>query len=570
MSDSEDISDFESNDTNSYSMSGISEDDDMFKEVEITAQLQNDIDHIQHFFGQGTIDIKGPIIDTVDLTLYVTDIPLSHQTAKAWNVNLDEPIVISLKGISATGYLHSYAPKVEVYQSQQMGIQSQLTFIVGQFCKKQFDKHANEYTSSQTPCNVNAPESQLESELLEMGFSANQSYVASRECDNIQQAIQYLIDNPNPRKSRRLRKSKPGPKKKAHVQSGSDDFIPNYDNGLLCEIIRYVTYRIPTLNKYCVICDKTHLFAQSLLKPAVCRRELCAFTYQQFNIVSDADLATHAEVVDLLVSMAKAAANSNRRHQILNPFPTVFDPESSQQQIVLDPDQPDYDMASDMLNKLPVPINDSVHRNPLSFSLLQWIVNSNRTHLVKLPNEFHIKAMDTPFQYIMLSAPPEKEERFQQLKQTYGSKFAFHGSRVENWYSIVRNGLKNASGTKLQLNGAAHGQGIYLANHASTSFGYSLGMCNYNNQYSSASDNNNTDEYGIQDGKWICMALCEVAMSDTIKKSGAIWVVPDENCVVTRFFFVYKDGRYSTRASGAVTTNTTFMSQVKAAMKCLE
>eukprot|EP00995_Heteronema_vittatum_P007562 NODE_2709_length_753_cov_153.455966_g1900_i0.p3 GENE.NODE_2709_length_753_cov_153.455966_g1900_i0~~NODE_2709_length_753_cov_153.455966_g1900_i0.p3 ORF type:complete len:72 (+),score=22.97 NODE_2709_length_753_cov_153.455966_g1900_i0:80-295(+) len=37
----------------------------------------------------------------------------------------------------------------------------------------------------------------------------------------------------------------------------------------------------------------------------------------------------------------------------------------------------------------------------------------------------------------------------------------------------------------------------------------------------------------------ICMALCEVIKSPQIRKSGPIWVSPDENYVVTRYFFVY-------------------------------
>ncbi len=66
------------------------------------------------------------------------------------------------------------------------------------------------------------------------------------------------------------------------------------------------------------------------------------------------------------------------------------------------------------------------------------IISSNRSHIVKLPKNKHIVSMGTPHQYVLLSAPPEKEDKFQQLKSTYGSVFAFHGSRVENWHSILR------------------------------------------------------------------------------------------------------------------------------------
>ena len=89
----------------------------------------------------------------------------------------------------------------------------------------------------------------------------------------------------------------------------------------MSSLVQYVKYRIPTLHDYCVICDQNHLFAYKLLKPAVCRRDLCVFTLQQFNIISDAEIATQGEVIDLLLAMAKSACNSSRANMILNPFP---------------------------------------------------------------------------------------------------------------------------------------------------------------------------------------------------------------------------------------------------------
>lgn len=47
------------------------------------------------------------------------------------------------------------------------------------------------------------------------------------------------------------------------------------------------------------------------------------------------------------------------------------------------------------------------------------------------------------------------------------------GSVIENWHSILRNGLMVASGTDFQLNGAVYGKGIYLSPSASLSFSYS-------------------------------------------------------------------------------------------------
>ncbi len=81
--------------------------------------------------------------------------------------------------------------------------------------------------------------------------------------------------------------------------------------------------------------------------------------------------------------------------------------------------------------------------------------------------------MHTAHQFLLLSSPPAKEALFRKAKQTYGSVFAFHGSHIENWHSILRHGLINASGTKHQMHGAVYGKGIYLSPHSSVSFGYS-------------------------------------------------------------------------------------------------
>ena len=47
------------------------------------------------------------------------------------------------------------------------------------------------------------------------------------------------------------------------------------------------------------------------------------------------------------------------------------------------------------------------------------------------------------------------------------------GSPLENWHSILRHGLMNASDTKYQVNGRVHGSGIYISPLAGHSFGYS-------------------------------------------------------------------------------------------------
>ena len=51
----------------------------------------------------------------------------------------------------------------------------------------------------------------------------------------------------------------------------------------------------------------------------------------------------------------------------------------------------------------------------------------------------------------------------------------FHGSDSQRWYSILRNGLKNMSGTSLMIHGQAHGSGIYTSSSINIALEY--GKC---------------------------------------------------------------------------------------------
>ena len=73
--------------------------------------------------------------------------------------------------------------------------------------------------------------------------------------------------------------------------------------------------------------------------------------------------------------------------------------------------------------------------------------------------EFHSNII----QFIITNHDPEFESRFAKAKAQHGSVFLFHGSGPENWYSILRNGLKVLSNTKYMTAGAAMGKGIYVS-----------------------------------------------------------------------------------------------------------
>ena len=236
-----------------------------------------------------------------------------------------------------------------------------------------------------------------------------------------------------------------------------------------------------------VVCDRSHLFQNGscMLKPAVCARELCVFAFSNLNVMGEAadSVSTAAEVVDLLIAMAKSACKSPRKSLIFDPFPIVVDPENPGE-LAFNPKKPDYQKAAAAMDSFPEMnrvtslVGSALKRlmdgvDKLGYPLLNWIISSNRSHIVKLPVDKQLEFMHTPHQFLLLCSPPTKETAFRGLKRDHGSTFAFHGSKFENWHSILRNGLYNASGTRHQMNGAAYGSGIYLSPVASVSFGYS-------------------------------------------------------------------------------------------------
>lgn len=118
--------------------------------------------------------------------------------------------------------------------------------------------------------------------------------------------------------------------------------------------------------------------------------------------------------------------------------------------------------------------------------LLNWIVASNRSFIVQdgpvpdntrrknsIVNPNLVKGMEEDYmQFRFAQGSPEKEQKFcAELAQTHNkhrSLFAWHGSSLGNWHSIIRTGLDFAK----TLNGRAYGHGVYFSPMFTTSSGY--------------------------------------------------------------------------------------------------
>lgn len=123
-----------------------------------------------------------------------------------------------------------------------------------------------------------------------------------------------------------------------------------------------------------------------------------------------------------------------------------------------------------------------------ALNILRWIIASNRSCIMQVDTiveangltdtpslEDRISGMDEYMQFRFAQGAPDKEQRFIDCvkKETEGSPyptlFAWHGSPLHNWHSIIREGLHH----KETHHGRAFGHGVYMSPQANTSTGYS-------------------------------------------------------------------------------------------------
>lgn len=132
--------------------------------------------------------------------------------------------------------------------------------------------------------------------------------------------------------------------------------------------------------------------------------------------------------------------------------------------------------------------------SPAALGLLRWIIASNRSCIVQVDkcpgqDESNMAGVrldqkcgnvaDGWIQFRFAQGSPDKEQRFLQALKTqkaaltpkYPTIFAFHGSPLQNWHSIIRHGLNFAE----TLHGRAYGNGVYHAMDQNTSTGYAGG-----------------------------------------------------------------------------------------------
>ncbi|KAJ5798120.1 uncharacterized protein N7503_007416 [Penicillium pulvis] len=115
---------------------------------------------------------------------------------------------------------------------------------------------------------------------------------------------------------------------------------------------------------------------------------------------------------------------------------------------------------------------------PAALDMLRWIVASNRSCILQDHNDRNHLVSNMPgyMQFRLVQGAPDKEQRFINAIESVAmtknpsnpTLFAWHGSPIANWHSILRKGLNF---DKIS-NGRACGNGVYFSRHFTTSVGY--------------------------------------------------------------------------------------------------
>ena len=526
-------------------------------EHEVNEELKYDIETFWDAFGKDALVVtlfEDEIVMMIDLG--VSDV-IGQATMMAWNLDSKKRVYALLK-TSSMYYREGRPQKITVHQGQNLNekfeSQFQLTNIINRFVSATWAKDSPPFESPADHKFYGNDEAVLSAAarklkpgevlisknllaMLDMGFRFALAKKALRMSkDDLDTAIAICCDAGDSLDVSDMLTPELDLEMEAILNGSAvvDDSPPQRPpegkkKSYLVEIVRYMQSRIPKLNEQCIICDKDHLM-NVMLKPTVCMRELCSWAYQELGVASSAtkNQGTDMDVVNLLVNFAKNAAKSARRQLVFDPYPLVFDPKDRKKK-VLDPMRKDYDSAERLICLLPDRIGSDIRNatslqdtlsaiSPYAAPLLHWIISSNRSYFAKLRGSLVIPELGGE-QFLMLSSPPEKEQVFCSLRKQHGSVFAFHGSSIENWHSIVRNGLRNASGTALEVHGKTYGRGIYM----STLLGESASYVGYSVSVATV------------------VAVCEVINNGIKNPTSTIRTMEAESYVTTRMLLVYRN-----------------------------
>ncbi|GAA5820502.1 hypothetical protein JCM11251_003020 [Rhodosporidiobolus azoricus] len=282
----------------------------------------------------------------------------------------------------------------------------------------------------------------------------------------------------------------------------------------------YLVRRFIMCPRFCLNCYKRADETITALKPFVCESPLCLFQLIALGLGPslEHEIITNTAAVDLLVQLCYTAAKENGLKDELFPVglelkvpKNKFDGSWTAADETVDFDTLTHDMTkcqsvAALILELP-PISEMkswltaedmtederiLNRtrkltemrggvvSTSAWRLLRWIVASNTSHLKQIEEDDElIQGIPKDYrQFRLIVGSPAKEHLLAESVKAaqakngnavkYPTLYAWHGSSVKNWHSILRQGLH----FKDTVNGRAYGHGVYFAKEGEVSLGH--------------------------------------------------------------------------------------------------
>lgn len=305
--------------------------------------------------------------------------------------------------------------------------------------------------------------------------------------------------------------------------------ITNIDQ--LLELMDFI--KSLNLHNYCIVCHQKMDFQSN--EYVTCGSEKCLYDYEEL-IIGNYVIEKFKEDLDkckFLIESALDAITCERKYDIFEPFPKKFlkyNVDDMKRGDMSKLTGQSYDDAKDF-NKINALVanfdiktlehltqkctNDIELPQELGkemYILIRFILMSCKVDIVQNDDMLDIKSNN--FKIYKIIHPIDKEDEFKAVTSDIKTDFLFHGSRWCNWFSILRNGLKNCSNSKLMTAGAAYGKGVYLSDDINLSY-----------------------QYG-KSGKKSIVGVFELINKEKYNKGNHIYVVDDEKILIQRYLLI--------------------------------
>ena len=273
---------------------------------------------------------------------------------------------------------------------------------------------------------------------------------------------------------------------------------------LLNDINELITFLLTSnVYEYCTECaDQLEYDTGSVSVCQKCKNKINNYVCD--NYVTDSYKADPI-VFEFIISSLWACITGPRRDMVL----------CEEKEYVTSASEPDYKKFDTFSDK-----DLLSHISGSTYSLIKCALNNVFYDMASIRDDDGKDFSGNNF-VIQLSHSPEKEEEFKNV-----TSYLYHGSPFGNWYSLIKNGIKNYSGTKLMSHGAAYGNGVYLTD--------SLQLAS---------------SYGSRGGKKTVVGVVKIRADKSLyHKGGNVFVVPDDSLLLLSYIIITNGGNSETLA----------------------